>query len=67
MATDYLKETRRKSEQVAKLQKSTSQTNFRMADQLQHKFGTTRRSEIYGKIAKGEPFQKAFNDYLDTL
>lgn len=68
MATDYSKETRRVSEQVAKLQASTSQTNHRLADQIQFKLGTNRRSEIYGKIGgAGKPYQQAFNEYLDSL
>lgn len=68
MAIDYSRESRRVSEQVAKLQAATSETNHRLADQIQFQLGTNRRSEIYGLIGgKGKPYQQAFNEYLDSL
>ena len=53
---------------VELLAKSTGSTHKRLADQLVYKLGTSRRSEILGKIGKtGESFEKRFLDYLESL
>jgi hypothetical protein len=65
---DYAKETRRVSEQVELLAASNSSTAGHLSEQIAHKLGTNRRSEILAKIGNtGQVYQKIFNDYLDTL
>lgn len=52
-------------EKTTRLAKSTTVDNFRLADQLVEKLGTSRKSEIQGKITNtGEPYEKNLNDYL---
>ena len=51
-----------------KLAISTSNTSRYLSDQLVAKFGTARKSEIYGTIEDtGAPWEQRFNDYLDSL
>lgn len=55
-------------QRYTKLAKSTTQTFKRLSDQLVFKLGTSRRSEILGKIGNtGEPYEKRFNDYVNGL
>jgi len=55
-------------QRVVKLAKSTSSTSKRLSDQLTFKLGTTRRSELRGKIGNmGVPFEKLLNDYVNSL
>lgn len=64
MAIDTLSNEKR----YTKAAKSTTQTFKRLSDQLVHKLGTNRRSELTGKIGrKGSPFEKTLNDYLNSL
>ena len=51
-----------------KLANSTSQTTKRLSDQLVFKLGTTRKSELVGKIGNnGKPHQEILNDYILSL
>lgn len=44
---------------------SNSNTPIRLSDQLVYKLGTSRKTEIQGKITNtGEPYEKNLNDYL---
>jgi hypothetical protein len=68
MATDWARETRRESDQVVILEKSTSLTGGRLSDNLVHQVGSSRKSEVVGTITdNGKPYQEILNDYLDTL
>lgn len=64
MAIDTLSNEQR----VVKIAKSTTQTFKKLSDQLTFKLGTTRISELRGKIGdKGQPFKKLLNDYVNSL
>lgn len=53
---------------ITTLAASTSSTAKYLSDQLTHKLGTTRRSEILGKIGDdGKPFETQLNEYIDSL
>ena len=53
---------------VGSLSSLASINHLHFGDQLQHYFGTSRRSEIYAKVGgKGEPYEQILNEYLDTL
>lgn len=55
-------------QRVTKLAKSTTKTFKKLSDQLVEKLGTTRISEIKGKIGNSkEPYEKLLNDYLNSL
>jgi len=61
-------ETKRKSELTTKMIATNNDGNNRWADQLMATLGTTRRSEILGKIGNnGQPFEKQIQDYIDAL
>lgn len=51
-----------------KIAKSTTATFKRLSDQLVHKLGTARKTEIIKKIGDtGEPYEKRLNDYVNSL
>lgn len=55
-------------QRYTKVAKSTTQTFKRLSDQLTFKLGTTRNSELRGKIGnKGQSFEKLINDYVNSL
>ena len=61
-------DTQSNEKQVVKLQKNLTSTNFYKSDLLTAKLGTTRISELRGKIGNnGKPFQELLNDYLNGL
>lgn len=65
---DFEKETRSTADQVVVLQAATSQTNNRLMDNLVYQLGTSRRSEVIGKITNnGKSYQAILNDYIDSL
>ena len=65
---DNEKETKRTSDQIVLLEKTTTQTNHRLMDNLVFQLGTSRRSEIMGIITNnGKPYQAILNDYFDSL
>lgn len=64
MAIDTL----RNEDRVVKLAKSTTKTFKKLSDHLVEKLGTTRISELKGKIGNtGVPFEKILNDYVNGL
>lgn len=68
MAVDYDQETRSTLGKITKLAASTTSTHKSLSDQLVHKLGTSRRSEVMGKAGRnGQTFEKSLNDYLDSL
>lgn len=51
-----------------KLANSTESTSKRLSDQLVFKLGTSRKTEVKGKIGgTGVPFEKQLNDYVNSL
>lgn len=61
-------ETKRKTELMDLMSAANSDTKLRWVDQLMATFGTTRRSEILGKIGdNGQPFEKQIQDYIASL
>lgn len=68
MAIDWTYETRSTEQKVVKLAADTSNTSNYLSDQMVHKLGTNRRSEIRGVITDtGQNDSKIINDYLDNL
>lgn len=50
------------------LAKSTTKTFKRLSDQFVEKLGTSRKSELQGKIGNtGVPYEKLINDYVKSL
>lgn len=61
-------ETLTNQQRIVKLSKSTTKTWKYKSDQLIEKLGTTRISELKGKIGNnGQPFEKILNDYVNSL